>query len=326
MAYTINTYHGDYNWVRRTDTVRYIVVHYTGAQTPAYPHALNNCQYFSGGNRNASAHYFIDEASIYEYAEPATKCCWHVGDGRGAYGITNQNSIGIEVCQQGDLPFNEAEIQRLAWLTQKLMKDFNVPAERVVRHYDASRKACPYYYTTYGSGKDREWKRLHDRITKTSTPAPEQKPGTPVNDFGLGYRAHVQNLGWLPAVRDGQVAGTTGAALRMEAFKIGVPVDGLVLDVTAHIQSIGDVVYKGVKKGTNSGTGSSANDPIMGTTGKGLRLEGFSIKCAKNTTGKKIRYRAHVQNEGWQPWKYEGQFAGTRGKRLRMEAIQIEMI
>lgn len=324
MAYTINTYHGDYNWVRRTDTVRYIVVHYTGAQTPAYPHALNNCQYFAGGNRNASAHYFIDEESIYEYAQPATKCCWHVGDGRGAYGITNQNSIGIEVCQQGDLPFNEEEIKRLAWLTQKLMKDFHVPAERVVRHYDASRKACPYYYTPYGSGRDREWQRLHDRITQAA-PTPEQKPGDPVNNAGLYYRAHAQDLGWLPAVHDGQTAGTTGFSLRMEAFKI-TPPEGLELEVTVHIQNIGNKTYKGVKKGESSGEGSTTNDPIMGTTGKGLRLEGFSIKCTKNTTGKRLQYRAHVQNEGWQEWKDAGEFAGTRGKRRRLEAIQIKLV
>lgn len=38
-----------------------------------------------------------------------------------------------------------------------------------------------------------------------------------------------------------------------------------------------------------------------------------------------IRYRAHVQNIGWQGWKQNGELAGTKGKSLRMEAIQIEL-
>ena len=33
-------------------------------------------------------------------------------------------------------------------------------------------------------------------------------------------QAHVQNLGWLPPVRDGEVCGTTGRALRLEAVRL----------------------------------------------------------------------------------------------------------
>lgn len=33
-------------------------------------------------------------------------------------------------------------------------------------------------------------------------------------------QAHVQNLGWLPPVRDGEVCGTTGQALRLEAVRL----------------------------------------------------------------------------------------------------------
>lgn len=153
----------------------------------------------------------------------------------------------------------------------------------------------------------------------------EQEAGQPVNNAGLIYRIHAQNVGWLPAVRDGQTAGTTGLALRAEAMKI-TPPEGLELEVTAHIQNIGDKVYKGIKKGESSGTGSSTNDPIIGTTGRGLRLEGFTVNVTKNETKKKLYYRAHVQNVGWQDWKEAGEFAGTRGKALRLEAIQMKLV
>ena len=33
-------------------------------------------------------------------------------------------------------------------------------------------------------------------------------------------QAHVQDLGWLPPVRDGEVCGTTGRALRLEAVRL----------------------------------------------------------------------------------------------------------
>ena len=166
MSFAIERRHGTYNRQTRTEAVRYIVVHYTGSGTSAPGSALANCKYFAGGNRNASAHYFVDDGTICEYADPAAFATWHCGDGHGRYGITNANSVGIEVCQNGDRPYTEAEIERLAWLVRQLMERFGVPPERVVRHYDASRKACPYWYTPYGSGGTAGWRALRNRITR----------------------------------------------------------------------------------------------------------------------------------------------------------------
>ena len=36
-----------------------------------------------------------------------------------------------------------------------------------------------------------------------------------------------------------------------------------------------------------------------------------------------VKYRAHVENVGWQTWVGDGETAGTTGRTLRMEAIQI---
>jgi N-acetylmuramoyl-L-alanine amidase CwlA len=161
MPYTIQKYHTGYNrFARNRSNVRYIVVHYVGSGSNATGNALANCKYFAGGNRNASAHYFIDDGSIYECIDPASYGAWHVGDGHGAYGITNTNSIGIEVCNNGG-PFTDAEIDRLTWLVQKLMSEYGVDSSRVVRHYDASRKQCPAYYASNYSA----WIKLRDQIT-----------------------------------------------------------------------------------------------------------------------------------------------------------------
>jgi hypothetical protein len=37
-----------------------------------------------------------------------------------------------------------------------------------------------------------------------------------------------------------------------------------------------------------------------------------------------VRYQTHVQNEGWQEWKFDGDMSGTSGKSYRLEGIRIE--
>ena len=41
---------------RNGASIRYIVIHYVGAISSA----KNNCIYFCGGDRDASAHFFVD--------------------------------------------------------------------------------------------------------------------------------------------------------------------------------------------------------------------------------------------------------------------------
>lgn len=43
--------------------VAFVVLHYTGNVSDT---AKANCKYFAGGDREASAHYFVDEDSIYQ--------------------------------------------------------------------------------------------------------------------------------------------------------------------------------------------------------------------------------------------------------------------
>lgn len=39
---------------------------------------------------------------------------------------------------------------------------------------------------------------------------------------------------------------------------------------------------------------------------------------------KSVKYQTHVQNEGWQGWKFDGDMSGTSSKSLRLEGISIE--
>lgn len=183
----INKHHGKYNIVRRSSKPTYIVCHYTGSGTSKAGSALANCKYFARANRNASAHYFIDDSGIWEYADPSTYTTWHCGDGHGKYGITNSNSIGIEVCMNGNNPYTQTEIDYLKQLVQHLMSQFGIPADHVVRHYDASRKRCPYYYTPAGTGGNAAWSTLRAYITGGNVkPASSGSTSSSSTSSGLG--------------------------------------------------------------------------------------------------------------------------------------------
>ena len=142
--------------------VKYVVHHYTGTTASA----KNNCKYFGGGNRNASADYFIDtDGTIYKFnANCKTYYSWHCGDGYGKYGITNANSIGIEVVSAGK-EFTAKQKESLRKLTLAIMAEYDIPASRVCRHWDASRKCCPAPYAG-STAKDKKWKELHSYVTK----------------------------------------------------------------------------------------------------------------------------------------------------------------
>lgn len=137
--------------------------------------------------------------------------------------------------------------------------------------------------------------------------------------FGVSYNAHVQSKGWQSFVSNGAMAGTTGKSLRVEAVKInlvGAPA-GASVSYKAYVQKTG------WQKAVSDGVGA-------GTTGKKLRLEAVKISL-NGLSGYEIQYRAYVQGKKWLGWQTvkngtavdSAGIAGTTGKALRLEAIEI---
>ena len=125
------------------NNAKFIVIHETdnedkGADAKRHAQALNN------GNLEASVHYYVDDKVIYQtldYKDGA----WAVGKSYGTAlvaGVTNYNSINIEICVNRDGNYTKAR-QNAIDLTRKLMKDLNISADKVIRHYDAKKKYCP---------------------------------------------------------------------------------------------------------------------------------------------------------------------------------------
>lgn len=148
------------------NNIKYIVIHDTGNFKDT---AKGNANYFNGGNRRSSAHYFVDNNSIYQIVENYN-AAWHVGDGHSRYGIGNHNSIGVEMCNSGGY-ISKDTIKNTLELVKYLMDKYNVSIDRVVRHYDASKKNCPA-----NLNKDRKWSGWIEFKRKlNNTPAASSK-------------------------------------------------------------------------------------------------------------------------------------------------------
>ena len=140
-----------YNFSSRNgEKIKYISIHDTGNKRRGAD-ANAHFNFFNGGDRQSSAHYFVDDKQILRIIKDEDRS-WAVGDGRGKYGITNENSLNIEMCINSDGDFNKTYLNTLR-LTKYLMEKYNIPLENVVRHYDASRKLCPNVF------KENNWEK-----------------------------------------------------------------------------------------------------------------------------------------------------------------------
>ena len=132
----------------------------------------------------------------------------------------------------------------------------------------------------------------------------------------ITYQAHCADLGWMTAVKEKEVAGTTAQSRQMEALKINL----LNEDGTSAIEYRAHVSSKGWLAWQNSGQ-------IAGTTGEKRKLEAVEIKL-KGEIAKyyDVYYRMHVSDIGWLGWAANGETAGTTGGARQAEAIQIVLV
>jgi hypothetical protein len=120
------------------NTHQFIIIHDTGNPTDSDE---GNAAYFCTRSVGASAHFFVDNNSITQIVREGD-CSWHCGDGRGKYGITNINSLGVEMCRVNNKVTAATQANTIE-LVKHLMAKYGIPASKVLRHYDASRKLCP---------------------------------------------------------------------------------------------------------------------------------------------------------------------------------------
>lgn len=125
---------------RKNSPISYIVVHDTGNKRNG-ANAIAHAKYFSREKLTSSAHYFVDDKNIVQVVDDEN-ASWHCGDGKNKYGINNCNSIGVEICINGDSDVDKA-IENTIFLVVYLLENYNLNIENVKRHFDASKKICP---------------------------------------------------------------------------------------------------------------------------------------------------------------------------------------
>lgn len=203
MSIKINRYISKYNFYpNRVDkygrhgTPQFIVIHYVGALGGA----KDNCIYYAGGDRGASAHFYTGfQGEVWQSIE-IKDGSWSVGvnENHGKlFGIcTNLNSINIEMCVRKkdskhlvatdhDWYFENATVKSTVELTVYLMKKYNIDIDHVVRHYDVCGKICPNPYV-YNDGKH-TWSEFLSLVKKAlGDQADQTEPETPKKYYRVG--------------------------------------------------------------------------------------------------------------------------------------------
>lgn len=140
-------------------TIKYLAIHYTAGASSAPGRALHMKDSWEKTHR-ASADFGVDDRYLVQFnPDPLNYRCWSVGDPKQA-GATcidggNRNTISIEICSNlkagytAKVPnhegwyYTEAALSNAVKLAKILMRKYNIPISRVVRHYDISGKLCP---------------------------------------------------------------------------------------------------------------------------------------------------------------------------------------
>ena len=207
------------NIVKKTSTVHttakknrsidYIVMHYTAGVTSKAGSAINIATYFSTTDREVSSDFTVDDTTVVQYnPDIRNRYTWHCGGSKYAtkggkfYGkCTNSNSIGIEVCSTNSTgkmqnandksySFTAAAVKTAEELVKLLMKEYNIPADHVIRHYDVTGKPCPGIIGwNLDSGSEAEWIKFKAAISGVSFTTEKPKYYVQVGAFSVKENA-----------------------------------------------------------------------------------------------------------------------------------------
>ena len=145
-------------------TPQYLSIHFTAGSNsnPGKAQAVYN----TFVSREASADFAVDDRDMVQFNPDIDNYyCWAVGDKKNPYSsggtlngkATNRNTISIEICStcvpatstavntpnHPGWSFTDAALNNAAKLAKIIMKKYNIPLSRVVRHYDITGKLCP---------------------------------------------------------------------------------------------------------------------------------------------------------------------------------------
>lgn len=181
---------------KKNRSIDYIVMHYTAGVTSKAGSAIGTATYFSTTDREVSSDFTVDDTTVVQYnPDIRNRYTWHCGGSKYAtkggsfYGkCTNSNSIGIEVCSTNSTgkmqnandksySFTAAAVKTTEELVKQLMKEYNIPADHVIRHYDVTGKPCPGIIGwNLDSGSEAEWNKFKAAISGVNASSAKGQP------------------------------------------------------------------------------------------------------------------------------------------------------
>lgn len=116
-------------------------------------------------------------------------------------------------------------------------------------------------------------------------------------------------------VQNGQIAGTTGQNLALNAVKINIKnLEQVGIEYRTHVSNVG--WQNVVTDGQTSGDESQSN-----------WIEAIQVKLSGDKASDyDIYYRSHVAEMGWLDWAKNGELSGTQGYAYAVQAIQIVLV
>ena len=189
----------NYGGKRNTGNIKYLVYHYTSNDGD---HDEGNANYFHNNIVKASAHYFVDDDSVTQ-SVPDNYIAYSVGgkcqsNHHPLYKIcTTSNSISIEMCdtvKNGVVSISESTLENAITLGRLLMQKYNIPLDRVIRHYDVNGKLCPNCNDLLN---DKTWNAFKQRLNGATAQIPNTNTNTPVHNETMhknGYDDWVARL------------------------------------------------------------------------------------------------------------------------------------
>lgn len=145
----------NYGSYRSLNKIKYIVIHYTAVDGD---NADCEGRAFKTHITKTSAHRFVDDNAMlisvpdnyvaYSVGGKKYSDCSKTGGGKLYGKVNNTNSISIEMCdtvRNGKHDVTEKTLANAAEVVKDLMKQYNIPIENIIRHFDVNGKHCPAF-------------------------------------------------------------------------------------------------------------------------------------------------------------------------------------
>ena len=135
------------------EKICWIVLHYTGTPDST---AMKTVKSLKNSSRAVSTHYVCDDDGVCTCVPDVNKnAAYHCGGKETSKnGCYNGNAIGVDICERKtctktcsvndcDWFFTLNSMKNAARLVGRLMYEYNIDLDHVVRHYDVTGKVCP---------------------------------------------------------------------------------------------------------------------------------------------------------------------------------------